>query len=40
MDEDEFASGSLVAATPEPSSFALLGTGLLGVAGVVRKRFV
>lgn len=32
-------SGSLVASTPEPSSFALLGTGLLGVAGVVRKRF-
>ncbi len=27
-----------VAATPEPSSIALLGTGLLGVAGVVRKR--
>ncbi len=27
------------AATPEPSSFALLGTGLLGVAGMVRKRF-
>ena len=28
-----------VAATPEPSSFALLGTGLLGVLGVMRKRF-
>lgn len=26
------------AVTPEPSSFAFLGTGMLGIAGVVRKR--
>ena len=32
------ANDSLPAATPEPSSFVLLGTGLLGVVGVVRRQ--
>ncbi len=31
--------GNPPAATPEPSSLALLGSGVLGLAGVVRRRF-
>lgn len=39
---DSYTSGTLstspIAATPEPSGIALLGTGILGLAGLLRKR--
>lgn len=36
--DDFVVNGDPVAATPEPSSIALLGTGLLGFAGVIKRR--
>lgn len=33
-----FASSSTVTAVPEPGTMALLGTGLVGIAGVIRRR--
>jgi hypothetical protein len=34
----QFGSGDTILATPEPGTLALLGTGLLGLAGVARKK--
>jgi PEP-CTERM motif len=37
---DHFAASLITTATPEPSSLLLLGTGILGLAGAARRKFM
>jgi len=37
---DDVTFGSSVVGTPEPSSLFLLGSGVLGVAGAVRRKLM
>ena len=39
LDNVTISATAPVTVTPEPSSFALLGTGILGVAGMMKRRF-
>jgi hypothetical protein len=38
--DDTFVFTSVATPTPEPGTFALLGTGLIGAAGALRRKFV
>lgn len=39
VESSDSSASTVTSVTPEPSSFALLGTGILGMLGVMRKRF-